>query len=59
MERKTKSRKYTKLLQILITPELDGKIRKLADKMGLRYSEIVRMAIIEYIEKIQNKGRGI
>jgi predicted DNA-binding protein len=59
MEKKTKSRKYTKLLQILITPELDGKIRKLADKMGLRYSEIVRMAIIEYIEKIQNKGRGI
>jgi hypothetical protein len=51
MEKTRKQRKYTKLMQVLISPSLDEKLRQLSEEKQLRYSEIVRAALIEYLQK--------
>ena len=51
MEKTRKQRKYTKLMQVLISPSLDERLRQLSEEKQLRYSEIVRAALIEYLQK--------
>jgi predicted transcriptional regulator len=38
-------------MQILISPSLDEQLRQLSEEKQLRYSEIVRAALIEYIQR--------
>jgi len=51
MEKTRKQRKYTKPMQVLISPSLDERLRQLSEEKQLRYSEIVRAALIEYLQK--------
>jgi len=51
MEKTRKQRKYTKPMQVLISPSLDERLRQMSEEKQIRYSEIVRAALIEYLQK--------